>query len=71
LSYIPVCKGSIKSTKWITPCAKEIGLGPVLFLHTQKAFAYLFALFLVINLPLFFFYARGSGPTEASGAKSS
>jgi len=31
----------------------------------------LFALFLVINLPLFFFYAKGSGPSDAGGAKSS
>jgi len=49
--------------KWVTNEAREIGIGPTLFLMTQKAFAYLFIVFFILNLPLMFFYynAGGSG----------
>jgi len=62
ISFIPCCKSQVKKSTWVTPCAKEIGLGPTLFLMTQKALTYLFLLFLIISFPLFFFYARGNGP---------
>lgn len=61
ISYIPLCMCCINKSKWVTPAAREIGIGPTLFLMTQKAFAYLFAIFLLINLPLFFFYWTGGG----------
>jgi hypothetical protein len=62
IKILPLSKSQIKKSQWVTPVAKEIGLGPTLFLMTQKAFTYLFLLFLVLSLPLFFFYARGNGP---------
>ena len=62
------CLNRKRRLEWVTPCAKEIGLGPTLFLMTQKAFMYLFAFFAIINFPLFFFYARGGGGNDAGGA---
>ena len=60
ISYFPCCCSSLTSSpKWVTECAKEIGLGPAIFLMTQKAFSYLFLLFFLLNLPLLFFYQRG------------
>jgi hypothetical protein len=66
ISYLPLFASKIKKTEWVTPCAKEIGLGPTLFLMTMKAFFFLFAFFAIINIPLFFFYLRGAGPQGAS-----
>ena len=34
LSYLPLCQGCVKKNDWVTECAKEIGLGPTLFLMT-------------------------------------
>ena len=69
INFLPCCKSQIKKSQWVTPVAKEIGLGPTLFLMTQKAFMYLFLLFLILSLPLFFFYAKGNGP-KGSGTES-
>jgi len=32
LNSLPFCSRWIKRATWVTPCAKEIGLGPTLFL---------------------------------------
>lgn len=49
----------INKAKWVTPAAREIGIGPTLFLMTNKAFAYLFLFFIVLNSPLFYYYSTG------------
>ena len=67
LSYIPLLSSWIKKTDWVTPVAKEIGLGPTLFLMTQKAFFWVFVLFTIINIPLILFYTGGSGTSETGG----
>ena len=59
IKYVPLCSGMIKKTEWVTPEAKTVGLGPVLYLYTMKAFAYLFLLFTLLNIPLFIFYVNG------------
>jgi hypothetical protein len=56
ISYIPCCKKTILKSKWVTPTAKEIGLGPTLFLMTMKAFFWMFVLFSIINIPLILLY---------------
>ena len=57
ISYFPCCCSSLVGSKnWVTPAAKEIGLGPSIFLMTMKAFSYLFLLFFLLNIPLMFFY---------------
>jgi hypothetical protein len=40
----------------ITPLAKEIGLGPTMFLMSSKALSVLFFFLTVINLPVYLFY---------------
>lgn len=72
IKYLPFCCcwlfrcpcNQIKKTEWVTPCAKEIGLGPILFLYTMRAFAWLFIILFIINLPLIFFYVKGLGPAN-------
>lgn len=49
----------------MTPAAREIGIGPTLFLMTQKSFAYLFAFFIILNSPLFFYYSTGGQGVQA------
>ena len=60
ISYIPFFSSMIKKTHWVTPVAREIGLGPTLFLMTMKAFAWLFLFFFLCNIPLILFYYKGS-----------
>ena len=59
LKYTPIYSKQIKKSEWVTQPAKDIGLGPVLFLHTMKAFAYLFSIFVALNIPLYMFYTKG------------
>ena len=40
----------------ITPLAKEIGLGPTMFLMSSKALSVLFFFLTIINLPVYLFY---------------
>ena len=54
----------MKRSTWVTPCAREIGLGPTLFIMTHKALLYLFLFFFAVNFPLMFFYAKGSGKPQ-------
>lgn len=70
LKYLPICLACIKKTEWITPEARAIGLGPVLFLHTMKVFAYLFFFFFLVNLPIIFFYSKGQGPASLERVSS-
>ena len=61
ISFLPICMCCVNRSKWVTPAAREIGIGPTLFLMTVKAFAYLFLVLTIINIPLFFFYSSGGG----------
>ena len=61
ISFLPICMCCVNKSKWVTPAAREIGIGPTLFLMTVKAFAYLFLFLVIINIPLFFFYSTGGG----------
>ena len=61
IGILPCRMSSIDEEKWVTNCAKEIGLGPTLFLMSQKALFYLFILLSLVNIPLFLFYLRGNG----------
>jgi len=70
ISYLPLYESSIKKSQWVTPAAREMGVGPTLFLMTQKAFCWLFLFFCILNFPLIFFYAKGSGNPENQGAES-
>jgi len=58
---LPFLKSRINKTEWVTPVAKEIGLGPTLFLMTMKAFFWFFAILAILNIPLFMFYLGGNG----------
>jgi hypothetical protein len=64
LKYLPLCLFCVKKTEWVTPEARAIGLGPVLFLHTLKVFAYMFLFFFLLNLPILLFYSNGQGPAS-------
>lgn len=60
MQYIPLYLSSIKRSAWVTTAAREIGVGPALFLLTQKAFAWFFLFLFIINIPVIMFYAKGS-----------
>lgn len=64
LKYMPLFACQVKKSEWVTEEARAIGLGPVLFLHTMKALAYLFLFFSLVNIPLFMFYLRGEPSAE-------
>jgi hypothetical protein len=70
IKHIPIYKKQIKKSEWVSQPAKDIGLGPVLFLHTMKAFAYLFCFFTILNIPLFMFYVKGQGPASLDRVES-
>ena len=65
LSYIPLFEGSIKKKNWVTPVARELGVGTSLFLMTMRAFAWLFFFFFIINIPLMMFYNSGGANPES------
>ena len=69
LKYMPLFSLQVKKSEWVTEPARAIGLGPVLFLHTMKALAYLFLFFTLINIPLFMFYLKGEGPAAEGGVE--
>jgi hypothetical protein len=71
MSYIPLYLSSIKRSQWVTNVAREVGVGPSLFLMTQKAFAWLFIILFLINIPVMMFYSQGSGNPEDKGPESS
>lgn len=64
VSSAPMLKKQLGDGEWVTEAARQIGLGPVLYLFTMKALAYLFLVFGVINIPLYMFYSKGEGPLE-------
>jgi hypothetical protein len=57
---------SIEKEKWVTNVATEIGLGPTLFIMTQKVMCHLFCVLAIINVPLFLFYLRGNGVNDTN-----
>lgn len=69
MSYLPLYSFAKKS-QWITPAARELGVGSSIFLLTQKAFAWLFLVLFLLNMPLMFFYAKGSGDPALQGPQS-
>jgi len=68
LKYMPLSSCQIKNSEWVTDEARAIGLGPVLFLFTMKAWAYLFLFFSLINIPLFMLYFKGEPGSDAANA---
>jgi len=71
ISYIPFfCDPLVDQEEWVTPVAREIGLGPTLFLMTLRAFMWLFLFFTIINIPLMIFYASGNMQANEAGAVS-
>jgi hypothetical protein len=64
IKYLPLPGCKVKASRWITEPAKEIGLGATLFLMTHKAFAWVFLLFAIINMPLLSMYMGGNGLSE-------
>ena len=52
---IPCCK-----TDTPTLMARQLGLGPTLFLMSTKAFACLFFFLTILNIPVLMFYATGN-----------
>ena len=46
--------------------AREIGLGSTLYLFTMKCLAYMFLIFVVLNIPLYLIYASGEGPVTSA-----
>ena len=39
----------MKKSNWVTPCAREIGLGPTVFIMSHKALMWLFLFLFAIN----------------------
>lgn len=50
----------------VTECARQIGLGPTLFLMSTKAMAYLFLVLGILNLPVLFFFYSGNATQSDS-----
>jgi hypothetical protein len=44
----------------VTPLAKEIGLGPTMFLMSTKALSILFFFLTIINLPVYLFFYQSN-----------
>lgn len=70
LSYFPLFESQVPRNKWVTPVARELGVGASIFLMTMRAFAWLFLWLFIINLPLLIFYQGGGTNPEAQGPKS-
>ena len=60
---LPVCKCCSKPT---TEMAKQIGVGPTLFLMSTKALAWFFLFLTLINIPVLLFYSKGNVNSERS-----
>lgn len=60
LKFIPLFSAQVKASEWVTEPARAIGLGPVLYLHTMKALAYLFLFFTLVNIPLMLSYQQAA-----------
>ena len=57
LGGLPLSKCSAGDT---TEMAKQIGIGPTLFLMSTKAYAIFFIFLTILNLPVFMFYSKGN-----------
>lgn len=53
LGYYPVCWCKQKP---VSPMAKEIGLGPTMFLISAKALAWFFVVLTILNVPTYMFF---------------
>ena len=50
-----------------TELAKELGVGPTLFLMSTRSMAVLFLVLTIVNIPLFAFYYSGSKNADSGG----
>lgn len=48
--------------------AKQIGIGPTLFLMSTKALAWFFLAISILNIPVLMFYYKGNNDSSASQA---
>jgi hypothetical protein len=63
LGALPVCKCCKKPT---SDMAKQIGIGPSLFLMSTKALAWFFLFLSIVNIPILLFYSKGNINAERS-----
>ena len=63
LGDLPVSKCCRKDT---TEMAKQIGIGPALFLMSTKALSYFFLFLTILNIPIFIFFYSGNPNTAGS-----
>jgi len=69
LGTLPICKRCVKDT---SPMAKQVGVGPALFLMSTKALSWFFLFLTILNIPVMLFYGRGNGQgNDASSIVSS
>lgn len=62
---MPFIKGMVSEP---TELAKELGVGPTLFLMSTRAMAILFMVLTVLNIPLFAFYYAGTKNADTGGS---
>ena len=59
------------TSTWINEPAKQIGLGPTMFLMTNKVMALVFLVLFIINLPLIAIYSNAIKVDDTGGCKYS
>lgn len=57
LGILPICKCCVKDT---SSMAKQIGVGPALFLMSTKALSWFFLFLTILNIPVMLFYGLGN-----------
>lgn len=57
LGMLPACKCCVKNT---SSMAKQIGVGPALFLMSTKALSWFFLFLTILNIPVMLFYGLGN-----------
>ena len=65
LGYLPFLQSQEGQT---TEMAKQIGLGPTLFLISTRAFSWFFVFLTIVNIPIFLFYSISN--SDASQGES-
>lgn len=58
-----LCKGKDGESR-VTDMAKQLGLGPSLFLMSTKAFAWFFLIISIFNIPVLVFFGTGNAAGE-------
>lgn len=66
----PCALDSVKKKEWVNEPAKRIGLGASMFLMTNKAMSFMFAVLVLINIPLLAAYNNGDGSPSSEGGIS-